>query len=99
MRSGLSSFRNPQDAGGLSLLLFGRLWVEVLVCTRPPDRTKNDKDLKFYAHTRLDHIDHYSSKGSTGRQVSPFDKNFFLQILHHKGHTHILTKIREKIVY
>ena len=37
------------------------------------------------------YIDHYSSKGPTGKQVGPFDK-FFLQIFDHKGHTHILTK-------
>ena len=39
-------------------------------------------------------LDQYLSKGSYGWQVVPFD-NFF-QMLNRQGHTHILTKIREK---
>ena len=41
-------------------------------------------------------FDHYLSKVRYGWQVGPLDKIFILQIFNRQGHTHILTKIRER---
>ena len=51
---------------------------------------------KITQFTKIIYIDHFLSKGPYGWQVGPFDKNFFLLFFNCQGHTHILTKIREK---
>ena len=47
---------------------------------------------------KQEYIEQYLSKGPYGRQVGLFDI-IFLHIFTRQGHTHLLTKIREKIVY